>query len=289
MLDQKSNVKLNRFIQNMPPLPITVSKILEITKDQNVSAQELNNVISLDPVLTGRILKLINSAYYSLPNQITSIVRAIIMLGINTVKNLALSTSVLNTVNKRENFNALDMDGFWRHSICVGVISKTFANKQKVDIKAQEEYFVAGLLHDIGKIPLNSQIPDKYIMAMTLSRQEKSPLFQAETKVFGINHTDVGITISKQWRLNPSLQETICYHHDFTMASDNLKKFVATISLANIITNKAGIGFSGNKFPENKEKELFEVTGLSWDDIDDAESAAEEAIKKAEVFLKISS
>lgn len=289
MLDQKSSVKLNRFIQNMPPLPITVSKILEITKDPNVSAQELNNVISLDPVLTGKILKLINSAYYSLPNQITSIVRAIIMLGINTVKNLALSTSILNTVNKRENFNALDMDGFWRHSICVGVISKIFANKQGIDVKAQEEYFVAGLLHDIGKIPLNSQLSDKYIKAMTISRQERIPLFMAEKRVFDLSHTDIGQIISKQWKLTSSLEETISYHHDLTQVSENLKKFVATIALANIATNKSEIGFGGNKFPENIENQLFEITGLNWEDIDEAVSAAEETIKKAEVFLKISS
>jgi len=280
-------VKLNRFIQNMPPLPITVSKILEITKNPNVSAQELNNIISIDPVLTGRILKLINSAYYSLPNQITSIVRAIVMLGINTVKNLALSTSIVNTINKRENFNALDMDGFWRHSICVGVLAKTFANKMGVTLKLQEEYFVAGLLHDIGKIPLNSQMPEKYLSAMTISRQNKISLQEAENKVFGLNHTNIGLTVSQQWRLNPSLVETICHHHDYMQASEPLRKFVATIALANIITNKTGIGFSGNKFPENKENEIFGITKLAWEDIDNAEAVAEEAIKKAEVFLHI--
>ncbi|MBN2544400.1 MAG: HDOD domain-containing protein [Spirochaetes bacterium] len=287
MIDQKSSVRLNRFIQNMPPLPITVSKILEITKNPNVSAQELNNIISIDPVLTGRILKLINSAYYSLPNQITSIVRAIVMLGINTVKNLALSTSIVNTINKKENFNALDMDGFWRHSICVGVLAKTFANRQGVTLKLQEEYFVAGLLHDIGKIPLNSQMPEKYLSAMTLSRQNKIPLIEAENRIFGLNHTNIGLTVSQQWRLNPSLVETICHHHDYMQANESLRRFVATITLANIITNKTGIGFSGNKFPENKETEIFEITKLSWDDIDNAETVAEEAIKKAEIFLHL--
>lgn len=287
MIDQRTQVRLNRFIQNMPPLPITVSKILEITKKPNVDAKELNNVISLDPVLTGKVLKLINSAYYSLPNQITSIVRAIIMLGINTVKNLALSTSVLSTINNKNNFNALDMDGFWRHSICVGVMAKTFAKRQKVDPKKQEEYFVAGLLHDIGKIPLNSQMPDEYIKAMNHSHQNKIPLFLAETKFFNINHTEIGFEIAKQWRLNPTLFTSICFHHNFEETEENLQKFVATISLANIITNKAGIGFSGNKFPEEKETEIFKITGLTWDDIDEAENNAEEAIKKAEIFLQL--
>ena len=288
MIDNKTQVRLDRFIQSMPPLPITVSKILEITKKPNVDAKELNSIISLDPVLTGKVLKLINSAYYSLPNQITSIVRAIVMLGINTVKNLALSSSIVTSINKQSNFNAIDMDGFWRHSICVGVMAKTFAKKQRVDPKKMEEYFVAGLLHDIGKIPLNSQMPEQYVKAMALSQQNKIPLYEAEGNLFGINHTEIGFQIAKLWKLNPTLFSSICFHHDLNGAEENIQKFVATIELANITTNKAGIGFGGNKFPESNEQEIFEITGLTWDDIDEAEESAGEAIKKAEVFLHLS-
>lgn len=287
MIDPKTQIKLDRYIQNMPPLPVTVSKILEVTKNPNVDAKELNNVISLDPVLTGRVLKLINSAYYSLPNQITSIVRAIVMLGINTVKNLAISTSVLSSVKDKKNFNALDMDGFWRHSICVGVMAKTFAKIQRVDNKKIEEYFVAGLLHDIGKIPLNSTFPEIYIQAMNYSQQTKTPLYLAETKFFSINHAELGFQIAKLWKLNPLLFSSICFHHTFEDVEENAKKFVATISLANIITNKIGIGFSGNKYPEEKEEEIFKITGHTWDDISQAEESAAEAIKKAEIFLQL--
>jgi putative nucleotidyltransferase with HDIG domain len=287
MIDPKTQVKLDRYIQNMPPLPVTVSKILEVTKNPNVDAKELNNVISLDPVLTGRVLKLINSAYYSLPNQITSIVRAIVMLGINTVKNLAISTSVLSSVKDKKNFNALDMDGFWRHSICVGVMAKTFAKIQRVDSKKIEEYFVAGLLHDIGKIPLNSTFPEIYIQAMNHSQQTKTPLYLAETKFFSINHAELGFQIAKLWKLNPLLFSSICFHHTFEEVDESAKKFVATISLANIITNKIGIGFSGDKYPEEKEEEIFKITGHTWEDISEAEESAAEAIKKAEIFLQL--
>jgi putative nucleotidyltransferase with HDIG domain len=287
MIDPKTQIKLDRYIQNMPPLPVTVSKILEVTKNPNVDAKELNNVISLDPVLTGRVLKLINSAYYSLPNQITSIVRAIVMLGINTVKNLAISTSVLSSVKDKKNFNALDMDGFWRHSICVGVMAKTFAKIQRIDSKKIEEYFVAGLLHDIGKIPLNSTFPEIYIQAMNYSQQTKTPLYLAETKFFSINHAELGFQIAKLWKLNPLLFSSICFHHTFEEVDENAKKFVATIALANIITNKIGIGFSGNKYPEEREEEIFKITGHTWDDISQAEESATEAIKKAEIFLQL--
>ena len=288
MLDQKTSVKIKRFIENMPPLPITMNKILEITKKPNVDAKELNSVISLDPVLTGKVLKLINSAYYSLPNQITSIVRAIIMLGINTVKNLALSTSVVSAIHVRNNFKALDMNSFWRHSICVGIMAKAFAKRQNVDLKKQEEYFVAGLLHDIGKIPINSQISEYFIKAMTYSHQQKRPLYSVETKIFGTNHCEIGEQIAEQWKLNDILKASIRYHHNIEESNEDHKKFVATISLANIITNKAEIGFGGDKFPEHKEEEILSIIGLNWNDIDEAEDKAAEAIKKAEVFLNLS-
>ncbi|OHD21837.1 MAG: phosphohydrolase [Spirochaetes bacterium GWD1_27_9] len=287
MLDQATLTKINRFIQNMPPLPTTVSKVLEIARNPKADAKELNNVISLDPVLTGKVLKLINSAYYSLPNQITSIVRAIIMLGINTVKNLVLSTAVISNVKNKNNFNSLDMEAFWRHSICVGVISKSFALKQNIDSKVVEEYFVAGLLHDIGKIPLNSVIPEDYLKAITYSHQNKVSLIDTETKMFDINHSDLGFRIAELWKLNKNLTDAIRYHHNIDEADAENKKFVATISLANIVTNSIEIGFSGDKHPEKKEEDIFNIIGLKWTDIYDAEETAANALKKAEIFLNI--
>jgi len=149
--------KIDEYIKNMPSLPTSVAKVLEICNNPQTSPADLNHVISLDPVLVGRVLKLINSAYYSLGQQVTSLVRAIIMLGINTVKNLALSSSIIGIGNLTKNKAAagLDMEGFWRHSLCVGVSAKAITKKRGIDPKLLEEYFAAGLFHDIGKIPLN--------------------------------------------------------------------------------------------------------------------------------------
>lgn len=288
MIDKRKQIQINRFIQNMPPLPISVTKILEITKNPTTTAKELNNVISLDPVLTGKVLKLINSAYYALPNQITSIVRAIIMLGINTVKNLALSTAVISTLKVANNFNALNTDAFWRHSICVGAMAKYFAKKSGINIKSLEEYFVGGLLHDIGKIPFNAIIPEDYIKAITRSRQEKKSLHIIETEMFGINHCDLGYRIAELWKLNPNLSNVIRYHHNFNEVDEINQKFVALTELADLITTKSEIGFSGNSCPKDREEEIFAITKLSWDDVDEAENNAEDAIKKAKIFLQIS-
>jgi HD-like signal output (HDOD) protein len=119
--------KIEEYIKNMPSLPTTVDKVMEICNNPQTSPADLNHVISLDPVLVGRVLKLINSAYYSLSQPVANLVRAIIMLGMNTVKNLALSSAVLGNLSVNKVPAGLNMDGFWRHSLCVGVAAKFIA------------------------------------------------------------------------------------------------------------------------------------------------------------------
>ena len=148
--------KIKDFILKMPSLPVSAGKVLEVCKNINVNPSDLNQVISLDPVLTGKLLQLINSAYYGLGTHITSVIRAITMLGLNTVKNLVLSTAILSILPKNKDINGLNMEGFWHHSLCVGVTSKLLAEKQGIDSKYHNEYFTAGLLHDLGKISLNA-------------------------------------------------------------------------------------------------------------------------------------
>lgn len=287
MLDNKLLVKMDRFIQAMPPLPVSVTKIMELTQDPNVDAKKLNDVISLDPVLTGKILKLINSAYYSMPNKVTTIVRAIIMLGINTVKNLVLSAGVVSAVRGKKIFDALDMEQFWRHSICVGSMARSFALKLKIPPKQAEEYFVAGLLHDIGKIPFNAVIPDDYLYAVEYAKEKETSLYRTEQKMFGLDHTQLGEKIALLWKVNDNLKNTICNHHSLEEVPEESQKFVAIIDLADSIAVTGNMGYSGNVFPTENEERIFEITGLSLKDVAKAEEMAESTLQKAEMFLKI--
>ena len=133
-MDKETRLKqIAGYINKMPSLPISVTKVIEICNDPRTSPADLNSVIRIDPVLMGNVMKLINSAYYGLSDQVTSLVRAIIMLGINTVKNLSLSTAILGTLSTKDQFQALNMDGFWRHSLCVGAAAKLIARHIKVD------------------------------------------------------------------------------------------------------------------------------------------------------------
>ena len=281
--------KLQDYIDKMPSLSTTVTKVLEVCNQPNTAPNDLNKVISLDPVLTGQVLKLINSAYYSLPNHISSLTRAIIMLGINTVKNLALSTAILGSFNQEESFQTLPMDQFWTHSISVGVTAKALAARKGVVPAAREEYFVAGLLHDLGKIPLNNCLADEYTQVIELASLDQSPLRNAETMVLGFDHGMVGKLIAEKWQLSSTITETLCFHHDPSEASPENRGLTAIVALANIYANLYDFGTAGDPYPEGPTITfLLKALGITWNDMASIRTMVSAEVEKAQIFLKVS-
>jgi HD-like signal output (HDOD) protein len=281
--------RIKDAIDKMPSLSTTVTKVLEICNLPHPSPNDLNRVISLDPVLTGQVLKLINSAYYSLPNHITSLTRAIIMLGINTVKNLALSTAILGYFSKNNSIENLSMDLFWKHSICVGVTAKTLAARKGVGASSLEEYFVAGLLHDLGKVPLSNLAPVEYQQVLALAKLEQSPLQQSEMTVLGLDHALVGKLIAEKWGLTPLLMETMEFHHDPFLAAEENRGLATMVALADSYANIYDIGSAGNAFPNGRKiLEILKLAGVSWSEMQDLHETVHAEIEKAQIFLQIS-
>lgn len=280
--------KIQIFIDRMPSLSTTVSKVLEVCNSPKTSANDLNRIISLDPVLTGHVLKLINSAYYSLPNQISSLARAIIMLGLNTVKNLALSTAVIGALGKKSSFTTLPMDAFWAHSIGVGVTAKAMAAVRNIPAIEREEYFVAGMLHDLGKIPLNTCFSENYGLALQMAALEQSPLLNAEQLLVGVDHGTAGRLIGEKWRLSPAIIEGLTHHHAPEQAPDEHRDLVATVALANVYANIHKIGSAGDLYPESDLLDrILEGMGLNWDDLQPLQAIVNSEIEKAQVFLHL--
>jgi putative nucleotidyltransferase with HDIG domain len=281
------NERIEEYIRNMPSLPTTVAKVLEVCNNPQTSPADLNHVISLDPVLVGRVLKLINSAYYGLGQQVTNLVRAIIMLGINTVKNLALSTAVMGNLSSKKDFQGLNMEGFWRHSLCVGVAAKILAKQRGIDTKQTEEYFTAGLLHDIGKIPLNAVLSKEYMLTVSAADRERLSLFRAEEKNLGMNHNAAGAMIVKAWRLEGAVGEVIIHHHNYLEYSGPHTDVLFSIVAANRFASIMEIGFSGDRYPEKTDNLVWETLGVDRDAFDGIEATVNEEIEKAKIFLRL--
>jgi putative nucleotidyltransferase with HDIG domain len=287
MAESDKTRRLKVYIATMPSLPTTVAKVLEVCNNPRTSPMDLDKVISLDPVLMGKVLKLINSAYYGLKNQVTSLVRAIIMLGVNTVKNLALSTAVLDRLADKSGFRALNMEGFWRHSLCVGVVAKLIARKKGVESQRLDEYFAAGLLHDIGKVPLNNALSDDYVRAMGLADIERIPLYLAEKRAVDIDHAEVGGLIAEAWHLDGPIADAVRFHHEASTYQGRNDQIILAVSVADYYANREGIGFSGCRFPEKPAAEAYERLGIPKDWFEEIEKAVSAEIEKASIFLKL--
>jgi putative nucleotidyltransferase with HDIG domain len=282
---------LDNYIKQLPPFPATVNKVMEICRDVNTSPTDLTKVISLDPVLTGKVMQLVNSAYFGLSREIISLVRAVVMLGMNTVKNLVLGATVMSALGTRKNFRALNMDMFWKHSLGVGVIAKLIAKKRNIDKKLQEGYFIAGLLHDIGKIPLNSTFYNEYLNIIGIQEKELKPLFVSEKQLLGLDHTYVGNLIAEKWKLGEEISDTITYHHTPETYQGVQNDILFTVILSDHFANSSEIGFSGNRYLENIYPEAMQYLEndieLNLSNISMFNDEVAQEIEKAQIFLKV--
>ncbi len=287
MAGNESIRRVREYIGSMPSLPTTVSKVMEICNNPKTSPTDLDKVISLDPVLMGKVLKLINSAYYGLQNQVTSLVRAIIMLGVNTVKNLALSTAVLDKLADKNGFRALNMEGFWRHSLCVGVVAKMIARKMGTEPTRLDEFFAAGLLHDIGKIPLNNILSDDYVRAMGIADRERIPLYLAEKRGIDLDHAEAGAMIADAWKLDSPLADAMKCHHSLDVYEGANTNIVMAVAVADYYANREGMGFSGCIYPEKINPEIYARLGIEKSWLEDIDAAVIAELEKASIFLKL--
>ncbi|MBF0343441.1 MAG: HDOD domain-containing protein [Nitrospirae bacterium] len=276
--------KILSFIEKIPALSPTIARIIAITGNDLSSASELVQAIKLDPVLTAKVLNLVNSAYFCVPQQITSINRAIILLGMNTIRNLALSAEVLSSFNPSTG-GSFDVDKFWEHSLACAVGCKLIAMRIETDPIKQEEYFIAGLIHDIGKIFLIKHFPRDYF-SLVKKITDFEQLILKEKKFFTLNHAEIGGLIADKWALSGELVKSITSHHDQNAV--DYSKMPATVYLSNRYCKISGYN-DGIGIP--KPAELTEAdwqrVGLSLSMEKDIFSMLNEKVEEAKVFLHI--
>ena len=227
--------KIQDYILQMPSLPTTATKVMQVCNTATPSPNDLNRVISLDPVLTGKVLQLINSAYYVRRNKVTSLTRAIIILGINTIKNIVLSSAIVKCMDTAAKSAAMDMDQFWSHSIHVGVAARLIAKAMKIPTREQEFYFLAGLMHDLGKIPLSSQFPKQY--EHSVNQAGHGDICEVEERLIGLNHCHTGRMIAEKWKLGDEIGEALTFHHDYRSQKSIQGHHVSIIELADLYAN----------------------------------------------------
>jgi HD-like signal output (HDOD) protein len=282
--------RVRAYILRMAGLSTTAMKVLRTCNEPTACANDLNRVISLDPVLTGRVLQLINSAYYSLPSKVGSLTRAIILLGINTVKNLVLGFAVFESFARRDHFRVFTPDEFWAHSLSTAAGAKLLAVRHGVPLSEREDFFVAGLMHDLGKIPLNHLFPDAYRRAAETARCSASGMRAAEQVCLNVDHCEVGGMIARKWQLGPGLSAALAGHHaiDESAAAGGGLGLAEAVALADLLAHRTGAGTAGgNSLSESQREWLGRRWQLRDEDLAGMSAAVAAEIEKAKVFLEI--
>jgi len=234
--------KLGMAVERMPAFPKSVQKILEMTRNINCLPKDLVGVIEKDPVMTMKVLKVINSAYYSLPNKITSVNQSVVYLGLNTVKNLALAFAAVGIL-PRMNAAGFDIQRYLLHSLTTAAIARQLASQYAKGEADPGDCYIAGLLHDFGKVVLAQYLAPEFREALELTYQGGMSLHQAERQVIGVDHGFIGAKLAERWQFPPHLVDVIRMHHSEEHEPDAM---MDCLRVANQVSRMRELGDAGH-------------------------------------------
>ena len=271
-------------ISHIATLPEVTLKIIKLVEDPDSTAQDLNKVITNDPALGARILKVVNSAFYGLPGQIGSINRAIVLLGLNAVKNIAIAASLAKLFRGGQicpSFNARDL---WMHSIACATATRLYA--QRAGLGLPDEAFLAGLIHDLGIMVEIQAIRPKFAEAIeTCDANEGMTFREAELAAIGATHEDFGAGLCKLWKFPQSFAYVTGYHHHPWDLPPQNRKLTSLVYLADLTVAKQKIGYAGTVESESPRNDILTEMELTETDVQGVAEALPEAIREAEALL----
>ncbi|MCL2845405.1 MAG: HDOD domain-containing protein [Chitinivibrionia bacterium] len=242
-MDLKKSDKIKNIaskVANLPTLPTVVAKLLDLVDNPATRTETLAKLISSDPSLTAKILKTANSEYYGLSGEISTVDTAIVVMGYAAVKEMGLSLTVFDNFKNIGALNRFDMQKHWEHSVGVGITARAIARTYLPEDGA--ELFVAGLLHDIGKMILAQYMPQDFCDVLDFAEKNGVSFFEAEQKILGVMHAEIGYMIAQRWNLPEKIGKIIRYHHNPTEAPLNFRAQAAVINVADAICHLSKIG-----------------------------------------------
>ena len=245
-------------VKNLPTVSSVAAKVNELLNSPTSNAQDFDDVISQDPALTAKLLKLVNSAFYGLSYKVESISRAVSVVGFKQIRELVTSIAVIDAFKDFDD-EVLNMKKFWEHSLGCGVAARVLAIYKRVP--NPELFFTAGLLHDVGKLIILSHSPADYGKVLEINNRNGHLGYDAEKEIFGFDHGEVGAELCRRWNHPDALQEAVSFHHD-PERSVEFSDLTATVHVADIIVSAFRIGSTGDVFVPPLSPEAWEKTGL---------------------------
>jgi putative nucleotidyltransferase with HDIG domain len=268
-------------VRTFPLLPIVVNKITDLVSRPETSAKDIEAVVAKDQVLTGKLLRLVNSPFYGFPQKITTISRAVGIIGFEALRNLVFSSSVINLF-KSTGTDIFNPEDFWKHSIGVALAAKEIA--LHLGEKQVEEFFVGGLMHDIGKLVHDEHFRERFRQACHIALENDMLLREAEKQVLHFTHEQTGGLLLTQWNLPLKVVAMVRHHHGPTSAQEHMRE-AGIIHLADILCRAKGLGSGGdNKIPL-LDHATWTALGLTLGDIEQIMKRMTQHFEDAVTFL----
>ena len=278
--------KYRAVVENAPDLPrlsTVVTRLVEMIKSPTSSAADVGELISQDVALTGMTLKLVNSPFYGFSQKINSITHAIVIMGFSRVKNLALAGAILRTFRSGDS-ESFDYNAFWEHAMGSAIAGEALA--QAIDSDYGDEAFVAGLLHDQGKLIFIRYFPEEFIKVRKLIERQQITMFEAENQVLGFDHSHIGAWLAEKWNFPEHLSLAIRMHHTPLLARQH-RQLVWLTHAADIFTRALCIGDGGDPFIPELSKLIWDQLGLTSDVVEGVFGNTLSGMAKAGDFLDL--
>lgn len=253
-------------------LPEVCIRVNEMLDEPAVTAADLGKVISQDTSLTARLLKIVNSSYYGFQARVETVSRAVTVVGLRELRGLVIAASAVETFSNVPD-EILNKVHFWRHSLYCGVIARLLA--EKCNVLHSERLFVAGLLHDIGKLVIAQRLPLETKKVVQQSESEGRLELEVEQETLGFDHAEVGGELMKAWNMPDTLFESVAYHHHPSNADAGVME-TCLIHIANIFTDEAEQGLD-----MKNDKPLRVIDSFAWEMTGLDESVKEEVFREA--------
>ncbi len=274
-------------IRNLPTPPIVFNQIQNALSQPHISAGQIAAILSEDPAMSAKVLKLTNSAFYGLAREIESVKQAVVVIGLEAVRNLVLSASVMEMFSG-DHIDPGYQEHYWRHSLATASASRILANNAKSKAMIESDAaFSAGLLHDIGKMVIACYLPNEFKQIVT-KRQEQptAPDFAIEEQVLGYTHAQIGGYLATQWKLPAKLCHAIIFHHRPELCPlDDLSPFI--VNVANYIAKKTFYDDPEQHLVGTIEEPVLAKLGLTEHDLSQFAEQLRNDFFKSETFLQM--
>lgn len=271
-------------MSSVATLPAIAMRIIKIAENPAATSDELHDVLSTDPALAARVLKVVNSAFYGRPRQVASTYAAIQLLGISAIRNVAIAASLTRMFRGSRSMAGFDATALWIHAVAVGATARRLA--ERVRGVPPEEAMLAGLLHDIGMlVSLQAWTPGFLAVAAAAAADPRLEFREIEKQIIGAEHQELGEALCESWYFPDALSRSCGHHHEPMELPEHQRRLPCLVHVADILAARAEYGFSRTVLSRDIQPDVLDVLGLSADDLATVELGMPEDFAQAMVLF----